>query len=235
MRATDESIVMQKPKRYYWWQRGFAGADGAGWEALSQENKDRLAYQSNRVWGGVAVYLMVSCVIALFAPLDILSYPWARDIVAMTASVAPVILNVPSQSPIPDVVRFYFGVTWLIMPLFVAWELFWTNFQLRERVTSLLISQELVKDAMKSRFSYTAALLVVGLMVMGMFHTLLTELYKVSSWQSRMLWQSRYTLLIAGTLTNMIFVYLGPMMLASIRTLQIAWPYLPWLRRRKQS
>lgn len=224
-----------KSKHYYWWQRGYSGANGTGWEALSQENKALHAYVSNRVWGGLAVYICISSAIALFAPLDILNYSWVRGIVAMTASVMPVILNVPSQSPIPDVVRFYFGVTWLIMPFFIIWETFWTNFKLRERVTSLLISQGLVESAMKNRFVYAVTILLLSIIVIGNFHLLTTDLYKVSSWQSRMLWQSRSTLLIGGSLTHLLFVLLGPMIVANIRMLYIAWPHLPWFRRRKQS
>jgi hypothetical protein len=226
---------MQKPKRYYWWQRYHVGTMEKVWLNLSPEAKDRLAQMTNRVYGGTAVYICIGCIIVFFTPLDILSYSWAKKIVAMTASVTPVILNVPSQSPIPDVVRFYFGVTWLIMPFFIVWEAFWCNYGLKQRVNDLFIKPNMVKSLIKSRVFAVLSIVAFTLILAGFFDSSITDLYKISSRQSRMLWQSRYTLLVAGALTNLVFVIGIPMAITSIHVIAIVWSYLPWLRRRKHS
>ncbi len=65
-------------------------------------------------------YIALSISLAILTPADILSHKWARSLIEITATVTPIFMDVPARSPIPDVVRFYFGVMWLLLPALIV-------------------------------------------------------------------------------------------------------------------
>lgn len=78
-----------------------------------------------RQYGRSALFLFIGygllgILLSILTPNDILNHSWARNLIGMVASVVPSFMDVPTRSPIPDVVRFYFGVMWLALPAFLC-------------------------------------------------------------------------------------------------------------------
>lgn len=175
-----------------------------------------------------SVYVFVSVLLVMLTPIDILQYQLARDLIALPAILAPAFMDVPALSPTPDVVRFYFGVTWLLYPIFtlIAAYLFF-----RFPVKCLLLPS--VTEMARSRSRLIFLLLITSVLGSGAVVHSAYELYSpVESQFKRLYLYSSWTLAVGGTLHNMGLLLLSSGNIILVRVLWHAWGNLPWVLRK---
>lgn len=170
-------------------------------------------------------YGLLGILLAAFTPNDILNYTWAQSLIGMTASIAPIFLEVPARSPIPDVVRFYFGVMWLLLPVF--W--FCLIYGLFKWPISCM-SRPKVIEVMKSRTNALVFYAFVLLITFVSFYFSAAHLYQPEDGKiTRVLFSSRFSLATGATFFNFGLLLFAVGMVMWPRAVYHSWSKLPWL------
>lgn len=173
-------------------------------------------------------YALLGVLLAVFTPNDILNHVWARNLIGITASVVPAFMDVPARSPIPDVVRFYFGVMWLVMPILTMGVIYDTY-----KLPVCCMARPTVHKALKSKAYAVLAYFWILLLTFASFYFAVTHLYQPEDGKiTRTLFASRFSLATGATLYNWALLFFACGTAWMPRAIYNSWDKLP-LRYKK--
>ncbi len=194
-----------------------------------QRSKEYWYQKKGRVTGFCFIgYSALSILLAVLTPTDILSHEWAKNLIEITGSVTPVFMDVPARSPIPDVVRFYFGVMWLLFPAFMIVMIYDSyntpvSFMTREEAIKRL------KSKLYALLFYTYLLLFTSIILYLAF----THLYEPEDGKyTRALYSSRFSLSTGGTLFNLGLLAFSWLTIVAPRVIYHDWKHLPYRQKK---
>lgn len=196
----------------------------------AQVMEKRCNQSGQLVFSLFVAYCLLGILLASFTPHDILSYTWARELIGLTALFAPSFLDVPNRSPIPDVVRFYFGVMWMAMPILWGCIVF-LSFRWPVACITRPKTIEIMRSRLRAIFLYAAAFVLT----IAMFHFVaLTNLYTPETGKiARAMFSSRLSVGIGGTLFNFSLLFMATGIAWFPRSFYHAWPKLPWIYKHR--
>ncbi|MBC2732439.1 hypothetical protein [Thiobacillus sp.] len=174
-------------------------------------------------------YGLLGVLLALFTPTDILNHAWARTLIGVTASVMPTFMDVPTRSPIPDVVRFYFGVMWLALPGF------WCVLIYRVlKLPAWCMSRSKAIEVMRSRSRALMLYCYALLFTFAVFYFgAITHLYQPEDGViTRAMFASRTSLSIGASMFNFSLLFFASGVIWFPFAIFHSWKKLPWFYKK---
>lgn len=175
------------------------------------------------------LHVILSSVLIFFTPESVLQYEFARKLISLPATIAPAFMDVPPASRNPDVVRFYFGIMWLLYPGEV---LLGFLFYFRIPVSCLMRKERMISYKSRSR-SLLKLLLYSLIVIYSWYHSVYYIYSPIGGRFSTPLYLSRATMCYGSTLYTL-GLLLGPVLVFMYgHILFCVWRDVNWFSKKQ--
>lgn len=174
------------------------------------------------------LHVIFSLALIIFTPESILQYELVRKLISIPATLAPAFMDVPNASQVPDVVRFYFGVMWMLYPAELIM-LFFLYFRIP--VQCFMENGRMISYKSRIRSSLWMFLYVVFI-IYGFFYSALSIYKPVDGRFSKALFLSRFTMCYGSTIHTLALLLLPVLVFMYGHMLFYAWKDLPWFYKK---